>query len=93
MDESQQVRQRTGQSYPYGCRKQLGSDKVLSDHYRPGRWVPHVTLAKDLAEPSQALRAVKNFNLPIPATLGEVNLIHFRPPQVLWRSPPSLALG
>jgi 2'-5' RNA ligase len=62
-------------------------DKALNGHYRPGRWVPHVTLAQDLTEPSQALHAVKDFDLPIPATLEEVNLIHFRPSELLWRLP------
>jgi 2'-5' RNA ligase len=57
----------------------------LRDHYRAGRWVPHVTLAKDLSTPSAALAAVQDMQLPLHATLNEVQLIQFRPARVLWR--------
>jgi 2'-5' RNA ligase len=58
---------------------------LLREHYRPDRWVPHVTLAKDLSDASAALAAVQSLELPAQATCGEINLIHFRPPRVLWK--------
>lgn len=57
----------------------------LRNHYLPGRWVPHVTLAKDVSQPSAALAAVQTLNLPAEAGLVEINLIYFRPPKVIWR--------
>ena len=60
---------------------------LLKDYYRPNRWIPHVTLAKDLAKSSAALIAVQDLGLPIKATFVEINLVQFRPPNVLWRLP------
>ncbi|PWT92973.1 MAG: hypothetical protein C5B54_02640 [Acidobacteria bacterium] len=57
---------------------------LLREHYQPDRWVPHITLAKDLSDPSAALAAVLVMELPAYAICAEVNLIHFRPPRVLW---------
>jgi 2'-5' RNA ligase len=57
----------------------------LRDQYRAGRWVPHVTLAKDPSTPSAALAAVQEMELPVHATLHEVQLIQFRPARVLWQ--------
>lgn len=56
----------------------------LKDHYLPGRWVPHVTLAKDVSQPSAALAAVESLELPSVTTFMEIQFIHFRPPNVIW---------
>jgi 2'-5' RNA ligase len=57
----------------------------LRNHYLPERWVPHVTLAKDVSQPSAALAAVQTLDLPTEAGLVEINLIYFRPPKVIWQ--------
>jgi 2'-5' RNA ligase len=59
----------------------------LSGHYLPNRWVPHLTLAKDLSDAGAAVSAVDGLELPLVTNLVEVNLIHFRPPKVIWRLP------
>ncbi len=57
----------------------------LTNHYLPNRWVPHVTLAKDVTEPSAAFAAMEGLDLPTEATFAEVNLIHFRPVKLICR--------
>lgn len=59
----------------------------LGDHYFPDRWVPHLTLAKDLSDSAAAISAVRDLELPLNVDLIEANLIHFRPPKVIWRLP------
>jgi 2'-5' RNA ligase len=52
-----------------------------SDHYRPGRWVPHCTLAADL-EPDrfgEALAIAGRMPLPLEARLVEAGIVAFRP--------------
>jgi 2'-5' RNA ligase len=51
------------------------------DHYRPGAWVPHCTLATDL-EPDQfhsALAIAGRAPLPLECRLVEVGIVEFRP--------------
>ena len=51
------------------------------DHYRPGVWVPHCTLASDLA-PEQfasALAIAGRAPLPLECRLVEVGIVEFRP--------------
>jgi len=51
------------------------------DHYRPGAWVPHCTLATDL-EPHQfgsALAIAARVPLPLECRLVEVGIVEFRP--------------
>ena len=55
----------------------------VDPHYRPGHWVPHVTLAKDLIDPPAALSALAPPPLPITAVLDSVEVVRFRPVHVL----------
>jgi len=51
------------------------------DHYRPGVWVPHCTLATDL-EPDQfgaALAIAGRAPLPLECRLVEIGIVEFRP--------------
>jgi len=51
------------------------------DHYRPGTWVPHCTLATDL-EPERfgdALAIAARVPLPIECRLVEIGIVEFRP--------------
>jgi 2'-5' RNA ligase len=58
------------------------------EHYRPGHWVPHCTLAQDLDGDHlragfAALRPLwKNF----PARFDGVDLVAFSPVEILWES-------
>ena len=61
------------------------------DHYRPGGWVPHCTLATDL-EPDQfggALAIAGRVPLPLECRLVEIGIVEFRPVKQLV----SFALG
>lgn len=61
---------------------------VLSDcatgpweHYLPGHWVPHCTLAQDLP-PERAAEAIEQCGrlvLPFRAMLAEIGIVEFRP--------------
>ena len=51
------------------------------DHYRPGSWVPHCTLATDL-EPDRfgsALAIAGRVGLPLECRLVEIGIVQFRP--------------
>jgi len=59
------------------------------DHYRPGAWVPHCTLATDL-EPDQfgsALAIAGRVPLPLGCRLVEVGIVEFRPVRQLASCP------
>ncbi|WP_409998159.1 2'-5' RNA ligase family protein [Bradyrhizobium sp. SZCCHNS3055] len=52
-------------------------------HYRPGAWVPHVTLSAALPDPGPALMALLSNWEPIAGVLDRVDLVSFRPVEVL----------
>jgi hypothetical protein len=55
--------------------------EASSEHYRPGRWVPHCTLATDLAPDrfGAALAIAGRVPLPLEARLVEAGIVEFRP--------------
>jgi 2'-5' RNA ligase len=59
------------------------------DHYRPGIWVPHCTLAMELAPGrfSDALAIAARTPLPLEARLIEVGIVEFRPVKELMTCP------
>jgi 2'-5' RNA ligase len=57
--------------------------ETVDPHYQTGRWVPHVTLARDLTDPATAVGVVAPSRLPIAAVLYTVDVVRFRPVQVL----------
>lgn len=54
-------------------------------HYRPGAWVPHVTLSKEGQAPAARLIEVATaaWDGPITGRLDRLELVHFRPVTVL----------
>lgn len=57
------------------------------EHYRPGAWVPHVTLTGGLADPAPALALLLRLWRPAAGWLDRVELVRFRPVEVLWSNP------
>jgi 2'-5' RNA ligase len=55
----------------------------VEPHYQAGHWVPHVTLAKDLTQPAAAIAALDSLLLPIDTVLDRVEVLRFRPVEVL----------
>lgn len=57
-------------------------------HYRPGQWVPHVTIAMggDAASLATGLAAIARGWTPEPARLDAIGLIRFRPVERLWHA-------
>ena len=60
--------------------------KQLHPHYRPGAWVPHVTLAEDLtaAGLAEAMMCLAGGWASFEARLEQVDVVQFRPVSVLW---------
>ena len=58
-------------------------------HYAPGSWVPHYTLAEDLTLEAFARAAdrVARHWQPLTATLDRIDLVRFRPVEILWQHP------
>ena len=52
-------------------------------HYRLGLWVPHVTLSGALPDPAKALAALTPLWRPLTSLLSRLELVHFRPVEVL----------
>ncbi len=54
-------------------------------HYRPGSWVPHVTLAQQLtgAGAAAAIAALEPIWRPFSGALDRVEIVHFAPVKVL----------
>ena len=52
-------------------------------HYRPGAWVPHVTLSAALVDPGRALAALIPGWQPATLHLSRLELVRFRPVSVL----------
>jgi 2'-5' RNA ligase len=63
------------------------------DYYRPGRWIPHCTLAQGLnnRQIPQAIEHCKALSLPISAILDKAAMVSFRPVEILhtWPLPES----
>ncbi len=59
------------------------------EHYRPLHWVPHVTLAMDIAPDAlgPAVTLVRDCWTPGPAHLDTLRLIRFHPVDTLFRQP------
>ncbi len=57
--------------------------ETIDPHYQIGRWVPHVTLAKDLSDIAPAVAILRPTRLPIDALLDIVELVRFRPVEIL----------
>jgi 2'-5' RNA ligase len=55
----------------------------VDPYYQIGRYVPHVTLAGDLADPAAALAALAPLPLPFTATLDRLDVVRFRPVEIL----------
>jgi 2'-5' RNA ligase len=58
-------------------------NEPVDPHYRSGGWVPHVTLADDLTDPAAALAVLQPLRLPIDAMLDTIEVVRFRPVEVL----------
>ena len=60
----------------------------LHPHYRPGLWLPHVTVADDLpiARIPAAMAAAGAAFQPVTAMLDQVELVRFRPVKLLWQA-------
>lgn len=56
-------------------------------HYRPDAWVPHVTLSGGLADPAAALAVLLPLWRPVTGLLDRVDLVRFRPVEVLHSRP------
>jgi 2'-5' RNA ligase len=58
------------------------------EHYRPGRWVPHVTLAMNAASPSlqKAVTEVTTRWKPLEIQLDAIRLVRFRPVHTIYRA-------
>lgn len=57
--------------------------EMVDPHYQIGHWVPHVTLAEDLTDPAAAISVLAPQRFPMAAMLDTVELVRFRPVQVL----------
>ena len=55
-------------------------------HYRPGVWVPHVTVAMNVKNISIAVEEVMRDWQPVSAKLDVLRLIEFRPVRTLFRA-------
>ena len=58
-------------------------DLKVDAHYRPGFWVPHVTLSGVLPDPGPALKVLLSSWEPITGVLDRVELVSFRPVKVV----------
>jgi 2'-5' RNA ligase len=58
-------------------------DFLVHPHYRPGSWVPHVTLSGVLRDPAQALAALMPLWQPVSGLLSRLELVRFRPVKLL----------
>ncbi len=55
-------------------------------YYQPGKWMPHVTLAQELADThaaGAALAALSQAWRPISGHLNRIDLLHFRPVEII----------
>jgi 2'-5' RNA ligase len=56
---------------------------TMHPHYRPGAWVPHVTLSGAVRDAGRALSALLAGWRPIDGMLDRAELVRFRPVEVL----------
>src|SRR3954453_259018 len=57
---------------------------AIQPHYRPGHWVPHVTLSQDAPSAARAIEVVTAaWDGPVAARLDRVELVRFPPVAVL----------
>jgi 2'-5' RNA ligase len=58
-------------------------------HYASGTWVPHCTLAEDLSAEAfaHAARLMADHWQPTTAMLDRIELVRFRPVEILWQQP------
>ncbi|HEU0217914.1 MAG TPA: 2'-5' RNA ligase family protein [Stellaceae bacterium] len=56
----------------------------IDPYYRKDVWVPHITLAETLTDPAPALTAILPLWRPVSGFLDRIELIRFRPVEVLW---------
>jgi 2'-5' RNA ligase len=60
----------------------------IHPHYRPGHWVPHVTLSQEGPSSARAIEVVTStWDGPIGARLERVELVRFLPVEVLRSQP------
>jgi 2'-5' RNA ligase len=59
------------------------ADLPVHPHYRPDAWVPHVTLTGLVLDPGRAVNALLRHWRPIVGVLDQVDLVRFRPVEVL----------
>jgi 2'-5' RNA ligase len=55
----------------------------VDPHYRPGSWVPHVTLSGALPDAGQALAVLTSRWRPVSGFLSRLELVRFRPVELL----------
>lgn len=58
-------------------------DLAVHPHYRPGAWVPHVTLSGPLSDVGRALAVLTPAWQPIAGQLSHLELLRFRPVELL----------
>jgi 2'-5' RNA ligase len=58
-------------------------DLPVHPHYRPGIWMPHITLTGAVTDPGRALAALLPHWRPVTGMLVRSDLVRFRPVQVL----------
>ena len=58
-------------------------DLPVDPHYRAGAWTPHITLSGPVRDPVRALGALVPLWRPVRAALADLELVRFRPVEVL----------
>jgi 2'-5' RNA ligase len=61
----------------------LLAGEPVDPHDQCGHFVPHVTLASDLADPAAAVAALNPLALPVRAVLDRLDVVRFRPVEVM----------
>jgi hypothetical protein len=55
----------------------------VDPHYRRDVWVPHITLSGAIPDPERAITALLPYWKPVAGFLDQVDLVRFRPVEVL----------
>jgi len=55
--------------------------------YQPGRWVPHITLAKSISKDSlpESIELTDAINLPFSANIAQIGIIFFDPSMTIYQ--------